>query len=783
MRAAATSDPLTLPEHGPVLIIMDARNGLEQRHLKHWLEAALAEDGSRRRVKLLTLPISEEPRNSRLEALQQHLAGSDATTVVPVRVFWRIPGFDQQRGLRLTQLMFGDPREPGALHARWLLWRDPERARCFAGQAATIGEMRQMFQQRGLAETTDPQLGFARLVVRQAGLALDIAERGLRGSRYKVPKFVAENLRTDPDFRKALANLAGSSGQALEELNTRADRYMRELIARPRPLFIDLKARLERYMLSMGYGENLSVDPQDVERFRKIIREKPTLVLFTHKTYLDGLAATDIAYRNDMPLIHTFGGINMAMPGLSTMMRGAGGIFIRRSFRDNPLYKLVLRFYIGYLLEKRFPMTWAFEGTRSRIGKLMPPRFGLLKYVIDAAHSRDIADLHFLPVATSFDLIRDVDDYAAEQAGHLKKPETLSWFLGYLRSLKEPRGHIYVNFGEPVVVPRAPDPEDKLALAKIAFEVAVRANRVTPFTLNSLMCLILLGSAPRGMTAQELKTGIAYFVDWGRQRGINMAATLQSESTEEVERLEETLLASGLLLRYDLGSQVVYTVEPSKHPMASYYRNTIIHHFLDRAIIEMSLLKARDHTNAVSQELFWAETSRLRELFKFEFFYPEKEEFRSQLETELGRIDEQWRTRLAEGGPQQIQTLINQCQPLTGHAVFLPLVEAYTIVLLILSGLPAGETIDQAGCVDKALKEGRLAYLLRRITSEASIARTLFENGFRLAEHMGLTGPTDEQSLAARKTLLREFRDLSRRMEVSRIEGLRLADKVFDELE
>jgi len=782
MLTETTSSTLQLPTDTPVLVILDARHRIEERTLNNWIEEQTQAAHLPGRINTVSLPISDERRRLELSELQQQLAGDTATLVVPVRVFWRIPGFEQARGLQLRQLLFGDPRAPGAARAWWMLLRDPRRALCFSAQAATIREMRQEFQHSGVADGAEADLEFARLVVRKAGVALDIAERGLRGSRYKVPKFVAENLRANPAFSQAVAQLSMDTGKSLVELNKESDRYMSELISRPRPLFIDIKAKLERTLLSMGYAEDLSVTPDEIERFRQIIREKPTLVLFTHKTYLDGLAATDIAYRNDMPLIHTFGGINMAMPGLSTMMRGAGGIFIRRSFRDNALYKLVLRFYISYLLEKRFPMTWAFEGTRSRTGKLSPPRFGLLKYVIDSAYNNNIVDLHFLPVSTSFDLIRDVDDYVAEQAGKIKKPESLTWFIGYMKSLRVPRGRIYVNFGEPVIVNRSPHPDDKVALAKIAFEVAVNANKVTPFTLNALICLILLGSAPRGMTADELKTGIDYCVAWGKQRGIRMAATLESDSEEEIEQLMQTLLSSGMFTRYDQGSQVVYSVEPSKHPVASYYRNTIIHHFLDRAIIELSLLKAREDYKCDAEEVFWAETSRLRELFKFEFFYPEKEEFRANLEVELGRISEDWRTRLQQGRTK-LHSLVNRCQPLLGHAVFLPLVEAYMIVQLVLSSLKVGESLGQKDCVAKAIKEGRVAYLMRRITSEASISQALFETGYTMAEHLGLTGVTDEQTLRKRKALLRELRDLSRRMETSRIEGLREADRVFDEVE
>ena len=128
-------------------------------------------------------------------------------------------------------------------------------------------------------------------------------------------------------------------------------------------------------------------------------------------------------------------------------MRNSGVIFIRRSFTDNPVYKLTLRHYISYLLRKRFPMAWAFEGTRSRLGKLMPPRYGILKYVLDSAHDTKIEDVHIIPFVTSFDIINDVDEYASEQAGRVKKAESFSWLVNYIRSLRRPLGKIYVDSG------------------------------------------------------------------------------------------------------------------------------------------------------------------------------------------------------------------------------------------------------------------------------------------------------------------------------------------------
>ena len=126
----------------------------------------------------------------------------------------------------------------------------------------------------------------------------------------------------------------------------------------------------------------------------------------------------------------------MAFAGVGFLARRSGAIFIRRSFQDKPLYKLVLRQYLSFLLEKRFPLTWSFEGTRSRVGKLMPPRYGILKYVIDAMQELPDENLHIIPIAINYDMNNDVKDYAAEQSGGRKRPESLSWMISYLRRMR-----------------------------------------------------------------------------------------------------------------------------------------------------------------------------------------------------------------------------------------------------------------------------------------------------------------------------------------------------------
>ena len=407
----------------------------------------------------------------------------------------------------------------------------------------------------------------------------------------------------------------------------------------------------------------------------------------------------------------------------------------------------------------------------------MPPKYGLMKYVLDAAHATGTRGVHFVPFVTSFDLIRDVEEYAAEQTGRNKKPESLSWFLGYMKSLKAPSGRIRLDIGNPVVIDAAPAPDDKRALETIAFAVAVEANRVTPLTVTSVMCLILLGMAPRGATSAELLGAIGAVTDWARARDIRLSSELESGDDAALSATVDTLVASGLLTRYEAGSENVYSIDPAKHPMASYYRNIIAHHFLDRAMIELALFELRDADSGDATAAFWTKIDRLRDLFKFEFFYPPRDEHRAAIEAELTRIDPVWDRRLASGD-RGIAQLLRRCQPVVGHAILLPFAEAYSVVAELLARAKPGDAVDEQASLDAALAEGKQAWLLRRISSEAAIGKLLFANGLSLMRHMGLTTDATPPNLAARRALLMELRGLANVMETMRLSTVALADRL-----
>ncbi|MEN7341862.1 MAG: glycerol-3-phosphate 1-O-acyltransferase [Pseudomonadota bacterium] len=748
----------------PVLFILDAGHDVETGVLAEWLARHEPDYAKTAPASQAVLSIARNQESIDSTAIAAQLGKPDETIVVPLRVVWSDDQSMKRRAPRVRDLIFR-PRKPTRKRAAEILASSPERVACIFGASATLGDLRTRFAALDGA-SVDPR-GLADFIADQAGLVLDIAERQLRGGRYKVPRRVATNLKNSRRYREALDAVAAETGEPIAALQRRAEEIFKELIAIPRTFWQDVLAVFNRKVISMGYDPELVIDEEQLRRVREMVRTKPAVLLWTHKTHIDGFAVYSMLFENDFPVPHLLGGVNMAFAGLGYAARRSGGIFIRRSFQDDPLYKMILRQYIGYLLEKRFPLTWAFEGTRSRVGKLMPPRYGLLKYVVEAAHVTESKDLHIIPVALNYDLIGDVKDYVREQSGAVKQPESLKWFLGYLRGLRRPLGKIYIDFGEPVVLEEPPSGEDLLALKKTALQVGVEANRVTPITLASLVCTILLGVAPRALTRLEIGKQMLRMVRWARQRNIRIASDFDRDSSNNLNMLADVLGDDGLITRFDEGPDVVYTIAPEQHRVASYYRNTTIHHFVTKAIAELSLLAVVDQEED-RVAAFFDEAGRLRDLFKFEFFYAPSDAFLNELDEEMQRYDSDWRQSLATD-PEYPKRRLRQFTPLVSRSALLPFVEAYQVVCNVVARLPSDAGISAKECLEQSLALGKQAYLQRRISSEASIGKLLFENAYRLLEHNELIHPGEVGLGERRRQISATFRDLAQRLETIRL--------------
>jgi glycerol-3-phosphate O-acyltransferase len=731
-----------------IVFLLDASSGLERRLLESWIERNRPEH-SRGDHASFPIPPSRRGRGRALDPrLEATLASPGDPLFAPLRIAWLPPLRDGERTARFSDLVtMGDPRDPNRLRQAWVVRRSPDCCRIVAGEPAHASQLRERWRESGSADAA-LTTGLAEFVARQAQLALERAERQLRGARYKVPRFVNEEILGKPSFRGRSATLASENGESDAAVSKRAARYLKEIAAQHSPLVIDLVARLIRRIYTQGYDETLLYDQEQLRGIARIAQHHPVVFLPTHKSNLDHLVLQYALHENGLPPNHTAGGINMNFFPMGMFFQRSGIFFIRRSFKNNELYKHVLRSYIDYLIEKRFSLEWYIEGGRSRSGKLLPPRFGLLAYVVDAFKRAKSEDVFLIPVSIAYDQIQEAGTYAAEQQGAAKRKEDFGWFLSFVRAMRRDYGHISIRFGEPLSLRAAlgpPDPsaapnsdEIGLELQKIAFEVSVRINRVTPITPTSLVTLSLLGAGDQALTVEQILAGIERVVGYVEERKLPTTADFDQLATAEgVVGILAALASNGVVSCYDQGPEAVYRIGPEQQLTAAYYRNTIVHFFITSAICELSLLAVAEGDAPDPVQHFFDAALELRDLLKFEFFFAESDFFLAELRRELARYEPEWEERICEGA-DAIQSLVQQFRPFSSHRVMRPFLEAYRVVSDSLASREPSDAIDRKAFLADCLSLGHQYLLQRRIYSGASVSQVLFETAFQIAQNRDL---------------------------------------------
>ncbi len=770
-----------------------AATSIEQRLIDAWIARHRPAGVALADVEQIAVPDPHDRKADAVDAkLVRRLAIGDDPLLVPLRIVWLPAERDGERVARLTDLVtFGDPRSPGSLRQRMVAGSGPDRCPVIAGEPARAEALRARFRQRHHSDDLHNDELFAGFVARQAGLALERAEWRALGARYKVPRLVVDEIVSRADFRAGVSQLALDAGRPVKDVTDEACADLHEMAAGHSRYMIDLSADFARWMYTQAYDESIHYDRARFDEVRALMERYPVVFLPSHKSYLDPVVMRWILHQQGLPPAHTAAGRNINFWPIGPLYRRAGAFFIRRSFKDDPVYKFVIREYIGYLVEKRFNLEWYLEGGRSRSGKLLPPKLGLLTYVVDAYRLGRTDDIIFQPVAIAYDQLYEVGAYAAEAHGAQKTKEGFGFLVNYLRSLRRRYGHVHVNFGEPISLrdvlgpPPASDPtnysvpadEPTLDLQKLAFQVAVRINRVTPITPTSLVTLAILGTGTRALTLEEIVRQVRNFVRYVTDRDLPITEDLHLDTDDAVKQVLDALIRQDVVTSFSDGPEPVYQVGPDQQLAAAYYRNTIAHFFLESAIAELALLRADDVpvepfpdplASAVDlTPVFWDEVMELRDLLKFEFFFPEKDEFRAQVAAEISRHDASWEKRLGSGGAD-VHTIIESFHPFTAHRVLRPFLEAYQVVADALvrhddtAVAEPGAPVDEKAFLAECLGLGTQYALRGLVTSTESASKVLFESALKLARHRNLLG-AGPQTAERRRAFAVELRDVIRR--------------------
>ena len=582
----------------------------------------------------------------------------------------------------------------------------------------------------------------------------------------------------DPAFTAELQQAASAAGKTMEKAELYARKCLTEIEATPQDAWLKPMAKLARFIYTRSYEAELDINMEKLEELRALSRDHLLLFLWSHKSHMDSFVFLLSLYQNEFrPLPLIFAGINMNFLGFGALARRVGAIFLRRTFQEDPIYKLVFRRYIDYLIRNRMPLSWSIEGTRSRTGKLSPPKLGLLNWVVESCQREQTQKVLLVPVSIAFDRIAEIDDYVALQSGLPKRKESLTWFFNYIFGMRQPYGKVYVRYGDPVALElppltspgiNPPEAETPVDVTQMAFEVCTRIEQITPIKSADVLAMVLLGANRRALTASEMYRQSAGIAELIRDRQLPAASGFRLNSEAQVSAAILALERSGLVKCFDKAQVPVYFIPAEQRLAAAYYRNTITHYFLHAALGEIGLAMCALDIDAPNVEVLRRNVSALRELYKFEFFYKPAEEFWQEVLFETGRRYPRW-----DSGDISLQTLLREKPPRFGHAILRSITEAYLIIAVALMELGGQPVHDQKKLTRQLLDQGRQMLLRRTVSCESSVSQDLFTNGLRLAGHLALLDGRSAELISKREAFAESV--------VAALSAINLLQRAYDE--
>jgi len=560
-------------------------------------------------------------------------------------------------------------------------------------------------------------------------------------------------------FAETLDSLVERTGRTVADLRDDSQAALTEMSA-----YVDESAsrvwdRMGRW-LTRSY--EVDVDTSGLKELAELGRQHSLVFLPNHRSYLDPLVLRAATAGHGLPSNYTLGGINLAMWPLSELAKRSGLIFIRRSTRDDPVYPAMLRLYLGFLLRQHANLEWYFEGGRTRTGKLRPPRMGVLRYLVDAfrANGEDSDDAYLVPVSIVYDQQHEVSALSREESGGSKAPESLTWLYRFARAQGRRRGGVHVRFGLPLslrealadAASRAETDDLTEVVPRVAFEVAHRINAATPITPAALVTFGLLDNDGRAMTLNETLGVLDPLVAYVRRRQLPLTADVDLGRPEGLRKALATLVREGVVVEYAGGLEPVYAIAPDRQHEAAFYRNTVTHYFIDRAILEVALVQAADEDPASDVDVVaatWTRALALRDLLKYEFFFATKAEFDTHLRYETDLVRPCWAEESVTLG--EINEVLADSHLLLAHRVIGPFLEAYSVVADRLVTREPAAPLDSDGLIAESLGVAHQRWLQQDLHSPESISKDLMGGALKLAGNRALLGPGGNKLLQSRQ--------------------------------
>ncbi|MDD3249316.1 MAG: 1-acyl-sn-glycerol-3-phosphate acyltransferase [Smithellaceae bacterium] len=418
-----------------------------------------------------------------------------------------------------------------------------------------------------------------------------------------------------------------------------ARRYLREIASDYRETFVELWDKLLTWLWNTVY-DGVSIDAEGLANIRNLSKKMPFVIISCHRSHIDYLLLSYVFYKHNIQLPFIAAGNNLSFFPLGYLFRRSGAFFLRRSFRGNEVYGEVFSRYMAMLLKEGLPLEFFIEGGRSRTGKMVMPKYGLLSMIIQAYQDKYCENLAAVPVYIGYDRVIEEKSYLKELSGAPKVRENTVEIIKTTKILRKRYGRVYVNIGEPIVLKdylaAQEKSMDKMTVEerqslyrKIGYEVVLEINKVSVVTPFALVASGLLSHDRRGISHEELLGILNEFYEYLSTRQVKFADTFAHRDrtiTDALNIFDETDIISRVEAdeEEEEMQEVVYSLSDAKRLNLEYYKNNILHFFIPLCFMATSMVKHPDDSMSLAKIM--GDYRFLKELLWNEFIFDENRE-------------------------------------------------------------------------------------------------------------------------------------------------------------
>ncbi|ORU90400.1 MAG: glycerol-3-phosphate 1-O-acyltransferase [Cycloclasticus sp. symbiont of Poecilosclerida sp. M] len=327
-------------------------------------------------------------------------------------------------------------------------------------------------------------------------------------------------------------------------------------------------------------------------RVERLSREHQVVYVPSHQSHMDYLVLSYVLFNRGLAPPHVAAGINLNIPIAGPWIRRCGAFFLRRTFKGNVLYSSVFEAYMGYLASNGTAVEYFVEGRRSRTGRRLKAKPGLLAMSVRAYlrdHKRSVV---FVPVNFAYEKLVEGETYVNELSGKPKKSESVMSLLRSFKALKDNFGQVHVNFGSPIYLDKVVEKEcpdwrrentvdNKELVTKVVNKLGVKImsgiNEATHVNTIGLLAMALLNAPEQSLSEKKLTAQLGVYLALLKSSSYSKDVTyIDLDATKIIEYGEEF----GVLKRQAEAKGDRLFIEGSDAILMTYFRNNIVHLFV-----------------------------------------------------------------------------------------------------------------------------------------------------------------------------------------------------------